>query len=368
MNVRNIYNNAIFGDTENNELIGTEGDELLFGDLGSDTITGGAGADVFAYGGDPFEGQDVSAPERQIIAEEDFITDFNFAQDKYHFNATDFGVVGNVNFLAVDANNPDASIAPGTNVVALLNSDNDNNPDTPFIAGTAADEIAELTTEDGAGFFVYYNSDLGLNRLVYSSNLNDASADLKVISRQTDLTGQDAIDALGDFSADNFEFEVPTIGDLDDAMGNTVYRYFNPNAGVHFYTANEAERESVENLDNYTPEGESYVAVDPMTGGAEEVYRFYNENTGVHLYTTSETERDNIQNNSDSFSFEGTAFYAFEEQVEGSIPIYRFYEPTIGVHFYTPNEEEKMSVEENLPNYNSEGIAYYAFPIEGSEM
>ena len=210
--------NAIFGDAENNELIGTEGDDLLFGDLGSDTITGGAGADVFAYAGDPFEGEDVSALERQIIAEEDFITDFDFAEDSYHFNPDDFGVAEDVTFAAIDANaGGELSIAPGTNVVALLSSDNDNNPDTPFIAGTAANEIAELTVEDGAGFFVYYNSDLGLNRLVYSTNLNDSSADLKVISRQTDLTGQDAIDALGNFSADNFEFEaIPIVGDAEN--------------------------------------------------------------------------------------------------------------------------------------------------------
>ena len=200
-------NEPIIGDADTNELFGTAGEDLLFGDLGSDTITGGAGADIFAYAGDPFEGQDVSAPERQIIGEEDFITDFNFAEDKYRFNPTDFDITGEVNFAGVDANAPDALIAPGTNVVALLNSDNDNNSDTPFLAGTAANQIAELIDEDGAGFFVYFNSNLEQNRLGYSTNLNDADADIKVISRQTDLTGADAIAALDDFSANNFEFE-----------------------------------------------------------------------------------------------------------------------------------------------------------------
>ena len=199
--------NLIIGDAGNNELIGTEGNDLLFGDLGSDTITGGMSADVFAYAGDPFEGQDVSAPERQIIGEEDFITDFDFAEDTYRFNATDFDIAGDVNFVGLDANAEDALIAPGTNFVTLLNSDNDSNPDTPFLAGTAASQIAELTSEDGAGFFVYYNSELELNRLGYSTNLNDADADIKIISRQTDLTGVDAVAALDDFSADNFELE-----------------------------------------------------------------------------------------------------------------------------------------------------------------
>ena len=200
--------NPILGDAGDNELIGTEGNDLFFGDLGQDTITSDAGADVFSYAGDPFAGQDVSAPERQIIGDdEDSITDFNFNEDTYRLNATDFDITGDVNFVGLDANAEDALIAPGTNVVVLLNSDDDGNLNTAFQAGNAADQIAEITSEDGAGFFIYSNSGLEVNRLVYSSNLNDANADLKVISRQTDLTGADAIAALDDFSADNFEFE-----------------------------------------------------------------------------------------------------------------------------------------------------------------
>ena len=199
-------NEAILGDADDNELIGTAGEDLLFGDLGGDTITGGAGADVFAYVGNPFE-ENVSSPERQIIQNEDFITDFNFAEDKYRFNPTNFDLTGEVNFAGVDANAPDPLIAPGTNVVALLNTNNADAVDKPFLAGSAASQIADLVTEDGAGFFIYFNSNLEQNRLGYSTNLNDANADIKVISRQTDLTGADAIAALDDFSADNFEFE-----------------------------------------------------------------------------------------------------------------------------------------------------------------
>ena len=231
-------NEPIVGDANNNELFGTEGNDvidggegndLLFGDLSSDTITGGAGADIFAYAGDPFEGRDVSAPEREIIADnQDFISDFDFAEDKYRFNATDFDVDGDVNFAAVDANAEGASIAPGTNVVAVLNSNDANDPNAPFAAGTAANQIAELTSEDGAGFFAYFNSGLELNRVVYSTNLNDANADLNVISQQTDLTGQDAIDALNNFSADNFEFEDVRLGNDNQ---DTVAGELNPILG-----------------------------------------------------------------------------------------------------------------------------------------
>ena len=105
-----------------------------------------------------------------------------------------------------------------------------------------------------------------------------------------------------------------------------------------------------------------------MTGGAEDVYRFFNARTGVHLYTTDENERDSIIENLDEFTFEGTAFNAYETQVEGSIPIYRFFEPTIGVHFYTPSEVERDVVDNELDNYDSEGIAYYALPLETEDL
>ena len=150
-----------------------------------------------------------------------------------------------------------------------------------------------------------------------------------------------------------------------DITGRTVYRFFNNNAGVHFYTANEAERDAVQELDNFSFEGASYLGVDPLTGSPEPVpvYRFLNQNTGVHLYTTSETEREAVQE-LDNFSFEGEAFFAYESEVEGSIPIYRFFNTTSGAHFYTPSAAERDNVEDNLPDFASEGIAYYALPLE----
>ncbi|WP_052055708.1 Calx-beta domain-containing protein [Myxosarcina sp. GI1] len=163
---------------------------------------------------------------------------------------------------------------------------------------------------------------------------------------------------------DNFKATV-NISDNGNDTPPIVYRFFNPTAGAHFYTADKVERDYVrDNLDNYDYEGESYVTVDPVSGSSpEEVYRFFNSTTGVHLYTTDENERDYIINNLDNFAYENIKFHAYETEIAGTVPIYRFYEPTIGVHFYTPNEDEKTYVENNLSNYTYEGIAYYAFPI-----
>lgn len=158
--------------------------------------------------------------------------------------------------------------------------------------------------------------------------------------------------------------------DDDDEL--TVYRFFQPSIGSHLYTSSETEKDNIrENLSNYTYEGPSYEALDPLTGeevaedsNIENVYRFFNPTTGAHLYTASEVEKDNIQENLANFELEGVQFAVYNTDIgEDTIPIYRFYDPTLGVHFYTPNEAEKENVENNLPNYEYEGIAYYALDL-----
>ncbi|MEM8720420.1 MAG: hypothetical protein AAGE84_14140 [Cyanobacteria bacterium P01_G01_bin.39] len=134
-------------------------------------------------------------------------------------------------------------------------------------------------------------------------------------------------------------------------------------AKKQFYTANETERDAVEDLADFSSEGASYQGADPLTENSTPVYRFFNQDIGVHLYTVSEVERDATESLS-NFSFEGEAFFAYDTQVDGSIPIYRFFNPTTGTHFYTPSATERDNVENNLPEFQSEGIAYYALPIE----
>ena len=196
---------------------------------------------------------------------------------------------------------------------------------------------------------------------IYDVGSGSILVDCKPVVKVDEIPGYDDLWLLGD----------PIIP--LDISKTTVYRFFDPTSGGHFYTVDEIEKNFIqENLDNYTFEGETYKTYDPTTGEelcrdeGEEVYRFFNPSTGVHLYTTSEFERDFVIENLDNFTYEGPKFYAFENQVEGSMPVYRFYEPTLGVHFYTPSEFEKDSVIENLDNYDFEGIAYYAMPLDSN--
>jgi hypothetical protein len=135
------------------------------------------------------------------VGDEAFIN-FNIASDIFSLESTVFNA-GNQVFFANDVvgNLPTS----GKNVIVLQTFDNDNDTTTPFGAGNAADLIADQITSEGAGFFVYFNSGLKLPRLVYSTDLNDSTADLKVLFRMENLTGQGGQAAIPTFTESNFE-------------------------------------------------------------------------------------------------------------------------------------------------------------------
>ena len=160
-----------------------------------------AHATTFTFDTDPFAGTNVlNTPGRQIVGGEDFIN-FSIATDVFSLDPAVFNTAGTVNFVnALAANIPTG----GVNVVVLENFDDDNNPGTPFGAGNAATLIANQITTPGAGFFVYFNQGLDLPRLVYSTDLNDSNADLKVLARMLNLNGANGRNELSTFSASNF--------------------------------------------------------------------------------------------------------------------------------------------------------------------
>ena len=162
--------------------------------------------------------------------------------------------------------------------------------------------------------------------------------------------------------------EINPTSDNDIVSSATVHRFFNPESGVHFYTASDVERDfAIDNLANYNHEGASFASAtktaDALTG-VKPVFRFFNTLTGAHLYTMSETERDNINNNLENYNFEGIAYHGYESDRPGAIPLYRFYNPIINVHFYTPDSTERDAVLASLPNYQQEGEHGIAFYVE----
>ena len=160
-----------------------------------------ANANTFRFDTDPFAGTNVlNTPGRQVVGGEPFIN-FSIANDVFSLESTVFGTAGTISF----ANAAASSLSNGVNVIVLESGDDDNNLLTPFGAGNAANLIASRVTTPGAGFFIYFNQPLDLARLVYSTDLSNQNADLKILARMTNLNGAAGRNALPTFTASNFD-------------------------------------------------------------------------------------------------------------------------------------------------------------------
>ncbi len=183
---------VILGDEGVNVLNGIGGDDVLNGRGGQDQLIGGDGADTFQFSGDAFNGVDVSAEGRQVAVLPDEIVDFAIAEDRFQVDGEDFSLE-----LLTFANGLAAELSGDANVLVLQ--------DSFANAGAAASAIAandDLTADEG--LFVYFNENLGINRLVYSNDLDD-NGDISVLANLTNLEGDDALAALSTFTADNFD-------------------------------------------------------------------------------------------------------------------------------------------------------------------
>jgi hypothetical protein len=146
----------------------------------------------FVFNTDPFAGSTaLTTPGRQIIAGEPSIS-FSITDDVFVFDSNVFGVSG-IDFINTNAAGIPAS---GVNTVVLQEFG------PPMAAGLAANLIAAQITTAGAGFFVYFNTGLNLPRLVYSTDLSSPDADLKILARLTNLSGNQA--AMAQFTESNF--------------------------------------------------------------------------------------------------------------------------------------------------------------------
>lgn len=107
-------------------------------------------------------------------------------------------------------------------------------------------------------------------------------------------------------------YEGPAYGVNPYTNASPLYRFYKPSTGTHFYTASEAEKSSVQaRLSHiYRYEGPAYnVSLTPGAGRIA-AWRFYNVRNGTHFYTASEAERNTVINTlSHIYRYEGPAFF-----------------------------------------------------------
>ncbi|MGB4581772.1 MAG: peptidoglycan DD-metalloendopeptidase family protein [Coriobacteriia bacterium] len=91
-----------------------------------------------------------------------------------------------------------------------------------------------------------------------------------------------------------------------------LFRFYRPSAGTHFYTADAGERDRVISTlgATYAYEGAAYSVSAVPAEGAPTVWRFYRPSTGTHFYTADARERDTVQATlGNIYQLDGPAFW-----------------------------------------------------------
>ncbi|WP_421658689.1 hypothetical protein [Leptothermofonsia sp. ETS-13] len=159
-----IRNESFDGGPGNDTIDAGPGNDVLLGGPGADRLTGGPGFDQLLFAGDLFaNGAPLPAGQTgiNVLNRPDVITDFTFGEDRFTFVGQDLGIENFVFQQGVTS-----QIAADGNALVLL--------DAFPAAGAAARAIANnpnITSDEGV--FIYFNSTLGLTRLVYSQDLGD---------------------------------------------------------------------------------------------------------------------------------------------------------------------------------------------------
>jgi Ca2+-binding RTX toxin-like protein len=176
-------------------LVGGSGTDILVGgkpgDDEVDVLTGNGGADRFLFTGTPFTGTPVTAANGiQVFGKADSIVDYQIGVDQFALDSSDLGI-NSIQFQKGDAK----QIGNG-NVIVLT---------TPFAAAAgAAKAIADnnSVTAD-KGVFIYFNTTLQKERIVYSENLG-AGGRISVLGNLDNQLGQTGINNLNSFTANDF--------------------------------------------------------------------------------------------------------------------------------------------------------------------
>ncbi|MCC6512085.1 MAG: hypothetical protein IT423_23510 [Pirellulaceae bacterium] len=124
---------------------------------------------------------------------------FNVATDQFLLDTGVFQINGPLVFANAPGGDPGLAgtaldnsntFASNANFIVIRNFDNNDtngfpaNWDNSYNARTALQAIANNTDGNRPGFYMYWNERLGVNRLVYTPNLNDGLAPLSVLFAQ----------------------------------------------------------------------------------------------------------------------------------------------------------------------------------------
>tara|TARA_B100000575_G_scaffold277418_1_gene263724 strand:- start:966 stop:1976 length:1011 start_codon:yes stop_codon:yes gene_type:complete len=214
------------------------------------------------------------------------------------------------------------------------------------------------------------NEDWFLSGDAPSGQIDFSSTALHEIGHAIGIDHSDSAMALmnANYSEIIFDLQTDDIGAAELIYGPNVgekmdvYRYYNPNLGGHFFTADTIEKLSVDQNLEFNGEGVGFLALPRLASdvdGTSPIYRFYNTKLGSHLFTAFEEEKAHVLT-LDDFIYEGVAFRAFSTDSSSTVPVHRFFNINSGGHFFTASQLEKETII-NMPQLRYEGEAFYAY-------
>lgn len=168
---------------------GSRFDDVLLGSEGVDNLTGGEGRDRFTFVDNPFaNGTPTTAANGiNVLNRPDILTDFSVKDDTFGLSGRDLNLK-ELRFAENKSNNLDNG-----NVLNLT----DGFANAAAAAKAIADNNAVTEKE---GVFLYFNTTLGITRLVHSTNLAEGG-DISVLAN---LTSQKSLSDQTNFDANNF--------------------------------------------------------------------------------------------------------------------------------------------------------------------
>lgn len=180
-------------------LDGGAGRDILEGGLGIDRLTGGTGRDLFVFGAEAITDPstallvNLAGTGIDVKVSADAITDFEIGADRIVLDVSSFGVEAPVTL----SKSITAQLGDGNLIVQLDGFAN--------VALAAAAIAANDAVTADEGFFIYFNTSLGFNRLVYSADLGDGG-DVTVLANFVDQTGPEGLASIADYGLKDFLF------------------------------------------------------------------------------------------------------------------------------------------------------------------
>ncbi|MCB2187327.1 MAG: VCBS repeat-containing protein [Deltaproteobacteria bacterium] len=152
----------------------------------------------------------------------------------------------------------------------------------------------------------------------------------------------------------------------------TMYRAYNEALMYHFFTTRAAEFQNAVAAGYQDESGNPaklfYMSAE-QAPGAVPLHRLYNPNAGRHYYTKSNSERDSLVTLGWNFERdEGNLFTSAAVAPADATEVFHLYHPVIGTHLYTKNAGEAAWVVANLPpwvQHTSLGWAYNSLTVGG---